>query len=145
MPAALTAIVRSTRCTVKTILLLLALATPVALCQTLKSVTPNNVPQNSAQLNVTISGSGFKGNQKVMLAGTQLSRSILSKSTIVAVVPAWMMTTPGFYSLTVGSSNALQLQVCAPLIVPGGTLPSPIVGVPYSYQLTASGGCQPNP
>jgi hypothetical protein len=127
-------------------LLLMILALSVAAsAQTLMAMSPRNVSQNTQMLTLNISGSKFRKGMKAYLGSTQLQTKIINQYRLTASVPSSYLTTAGIYPVKVNSSNAMNLQVCAPLVIPPQTPPAGTVGTPYSFQLTASGGCQPNP
>lgn len=115
---------------------------------TITSVAPRNVGQQTAPITIIITGTGFRSNARVTFGGVALSRTIVSKTKILANVPGLFLNKVGFFAVKVSTSNAVQLQVCAiPVITTTVMQMQP--GVPINPevegQIQAVGKCLSNP
>ena len=123
----------------------------------LTGLNPSTVARGSADLPITLQGSGFTGNATAVwnagtLAPVALPTQVQDANTVRATVPANLLTAAGVFPVAVRVSVLTSVQTTNTLnfTVTGGLavssvcpLPQAAAGAPYSYQLETVGGTGP--
>ena len=117
---------------------------------TLSSVAPAHAIVGAAPLTVTLTGTNFNSSSVANWNGTALPTTLVSATSLTAVVPTTDFATAGSASVTVsnagtggGTTTAQTFTIVAKLLVVTASLPGGSIGVPYSTTLVASGGVTP--
>ncbi len=111
---------------------------------TLASVSPNSTGAGSADLGVTLTGTGFNALTSVRWDGaTALAITSLSPTTIVATIPAALIATPGAHTLRVtnplpggGTSSTVPFTVLAPTPILVQVTPDHVIAGSTNVTLT---------
>ena len=118
----------------------------IAAALVITSISPSTVTAGSAQLTMTVTGSGFPPGSVVQLNGSPLATTFVSGTTLTAVVPQSALTTPGTDSIVVVNpgapvaekSNVVTLTVSKPLVITSLSPNSAVAGGP-AFTLTVTG------
>ncbi|HEV3199439.1 MAG TPA: putative Ig domain-containing protein, partial [Bryobacteraceae bacterium] len=116
---------------------------------TLISISPSSIQAGSAAFTLTIFGSNFLNGASASWNGFPLATVLQNNTLLTATVPAALVVTPGFASVSVSNpgglqSNSLSFTITASSInISTSSLPAGAAGTAYSAVLSASGGTPP--
>ena len=117
---------------------------------TLTAVAPAHAIVGAADLTVTLTGTNFNGSSTAMFGATSLTTTLVSSTSITAVIPAAQLASAGLDKLTVqnagtggGTSSAVNFTVVSLLKITTASLPGGSLGTAYSATLAATGGTPP--
>src|SRR5207247_1731401 len=113
---------------------------------TTTSISPSSTIAGSPQFTLTVNGTNFVSTSKVNWNGTALTTTFVSATQLTAIVPAANVAAVGTASVTVfnptpggGTSNPQTFKINPPPpVITSTTTASGTVGVPFSYQITAT-------
>jgi hypothetical protein len=114
---------------------------------TLSSISPTNVPVNSAAFLLTLNGTGFTQGISINFGANSFASNFVNANQITAMIPASALTTAQTVNVSVAGSNSLPFVIAAAngsLTV--GCIPSSITITPgsaYTLNCTVSGGTAP--
>ena len=110
----------------------------------LSNVTPLNILTTATGVIITVNGSGFLSSSIINWDGNPLPTTFVNSSQLTATVFPSQYASPGVNSVTVTTSSVASapkiVNAVAPLKITTTSLPAGSVGVPYTAQITTSGG-----
>ena len=113
------------------------------------SLNPSSAAAGSASLNLTVAGNNFVSGAVVRWNNSSLATTFVSNTQLNAVVPANLLSLPGFAFVVVAnpdgsSSSPSSFTISSsPLTISTTSLIAGTVGVAYSATLAATGGAAP--
>jgi hypothetical protein len=113
---------------------------------TTTSISPSSTIAGSAQFTLTVNGTNVVSTSTVNWNGSPLTTTFVSSTQLTAIVPAANVAAVGTASVTVvnpspggGTSNAQTFTINPPPpVITSATTASGTVGLPFSYQITAT-------
>ena len=121
----------------------------VAQTPSVASVAPSSAAAGQNPITVFVYGTNFALGSTVFWNTTPLATTYLGSTTVSAVVPGSLLSFPGTSFLSVGinggaRSNPVVFNVTAqPVVINARTLPDAVVGTPYTFTFSATGGTPP--
>jgi hypothetical protein len=131
---------------------------------TLSSISPASATAGGPAFTLTVSGSSFSTNSKILWNGSSLSTTYVSDSQLTAAIPVTLIAAAGTAQIAVynpgrsgGTSNMVSFTIGAatpststttttttsPVAITTLSLPSGTAGTAYSTTLAATGGTSP--
>lgn len=115
---------------------------------TLTLVTPNSRGQNATAQSLTLTGTNFADPMSIIfsdanISGTVVANSATTATATIETVGAVAAAGSVIVSTSGGTSNPITFTVTAAPVI-SNTPPNGNVGVPYSHQMTATGGSGSN-
>jgi uncharacterized protein (TIGR03437 family) len=121
-------------------------AYPITISPVLFSIAPLSVAAFGPSVTITATGTGLTRSDVVALNGTRLATTYLSPTSLSAVIPATLLTTPGNAAVQVldpagaGRSQAQSLTIAAPVPAIAALSPSAVAaGSGFTLTITGSG------
>jgi Putative Ig domain len=117
---------------------------------TLTNMSPAHVIVGAASPTITLTGTNFNSTSTVDWNTTGLPTTFVNSTTLTAIVPTALYTSPGTSSITVvnsgtggGTTAALTFNIIGVLSITTASLPGGSIGSAYSATLAATGGVTP--